>query len=255
MSVEVKEEQKNDLSVLVTVGKVAAGINEKGEHTEAKTLVGFGKIEPNEYNQNEVGGRETLYKMSTVSSFLKSVDANQIGMTLKGQDKDGEAKYMKASSYLQQGIAKSGAPYKFNKIKIELEPAVTKTDEKTGEVITITPAQNLYATKYGNKGYEFDLPEKNSELIDKFNKIIKNGVEFSLSANKDKTLENYPKLNETLKQIDKSAIANIEFVKGEGAILKSLTPLDKDGKTTGEDKLVNKATKKATKSKAEDLSK
>lgn len=238
-------EKKNDLSLLVTTGKVPAGTNSKGEQVESKTIVGFGKLEPNEFNQNAVGGKEALYKISSINSFLKSVDATELATVMKCNE-NGKDIYMKADEYLHQGTSKSGAGFAFNKIRIELEPA--KVDLNTGEVTQ--KAQNLYATKYsGNRGWQFDMPDKNSELIDKFNARIKDGVEFTLSANKDSTIDKYQQLRQTLNQIDKSAMVGIDFEQGKGAVLKSIEPLNKSGEKTGETKILDTAKKVANKAK------
>lgn len=104
----------------------------------------------------------------------------------------------------------------------------------------IQNSQKLYATKRQG-GYQFD-ERSEKELVDKFNSYLSRGTKFTLSAANNKTLDKYPKLKETINQIDKSTNIGIDFVKMQGAVIKNITPIDRDG-GVGETKQVNSTTK------------
>lgn len=214
------------MNVYVTMGKIE----------NDKTIIGFGSL--NEYNGEKPNARDVLYKINQIDTFLKAVKADKIPLTLKTKDYDGMDVFMKADAYFQTGISKEGMAYSYNKIAIELQP---EKRAEAGELIQ--NAEKLYATK-SKDGYAFD---KNSDLdlICKFNKFIEQGVEFTLSANKNSTLERYPELMSAIKQIQKSANFEIDFEKGRGAYIKSIqTPVEKkmgEQEISGTEQILNMA--------------
>lgn len=220
---------KSDATVYVTVGRMPE---------QDKTIVGFGKLEKYT-DKNGVeqvpGARDFFYKMQEVNNFLKAANADKIPIQLAGQNERGENVYMKADCYYVSGTSKQGLAYGFNKISIELQPEMRN---EAGELIQ--DSQKLYATKRQG-GYQFD-ERSEKELVDKFNSYLSRGTNFTLSATNNKTLDKYPKLKETINQIDKSANVGIDFVKMQGAVIKNITPIDKDG-GVGETKQVNSTTK------------
>ena len=179
------------MNVFVTTGKYA-----DKKTGEQKTLVGFGSL--NEYEGQKPNAKDVFYKISEIDTFLKAVKADKIPVNMSVKNEVGESIFMKADAYYQTGISKEGMAYGFSKIAIELQP---EKRSETGELIQ--NAEKLYATK-GKDGYSFD---KNSdmELVAKFNKLISEGVEFTLSATKNDTLAKYPKLMEAINQIDHSS--------------------------------------------------
>ena len=199
------------MNIYVTAGK--------NEQYPGKTFVGFGTI--NEYDGEKPNARDVLYKINQIDIFLKAVHADKIPLSITGKDADGKDVYMKADAYYQTGISKDGTTYGFNKIAIEM-----KQEQRNDKGELIEPGEKLYATK-GKDGYAFD---KNSdpELRAKFNKIVSQGADFSLSANKDETLAKYPELMKAVSHIQKSANFEIEFEKGQGAYIKSVqSPIEK----------------------------
>ncbi|AIR81565.1 hypothetical protein CFV97608_a0016 (plasmid) [Campylobacter fetus subsp. venerealis 97/608] len=199
------------MNIYVTAGK--------NEQYPGKTFVGFGSI--NEYEGEKPNARDVLYKINQIDTFLKAVQADKIPLSITGKDADGKEVYMKADAYYQTGISKEGTTYGFNKIAIEVKP-----EQRNDKGELVEPGEKLYATK-GKDGYAFD---KNSdpELIAKFNKLVEQGVEFSLSANKDETLAKYPELTKAISHIQKSANFEIDFEKGHGAYIKSVqSPVEK----------------------------
>nr|WP_314997914.1 hypothetical protein [uncultured Campylobacter sp.] len=209
------------MNVFVTTGKYA-----DKKTGEQKTLVGFGSL--NEYEGQKPNAKDVFYKISEIDTFLKAVKADKIPVNMSVKNEAGENIFMKADAYYQTGISKEGIAYGFSKIAIELQP---EKRSETGELIQ--NAEKLYATK-GKDGYSFD---KNSdmELVAKFNKLISEGVEFTLSATKNDTLAKYPKLMEAINQIDKSAKFEIDFEKNRGAFIKSVqSPAIKTNSTEAE---------------------
>lgn len=179
-----------------------------GKTPDGKQIVGFGSLNPYEKEGKEKAptARDVFYKVDAIDGFLKAVDADRIPLTLKGKDNEGKDLFMKADAFYTQGTAQSGVAYGVNKISIEI-----------GE-------ERLYASKFsGQETYAFDNAEKNKDLIAKFNKSIEKGVDITLSATKEETLSKYPKLIDTIKQIDKSAYVEIDYVKGQGAVLKGVS--------------------------------
>lgn len=175
-----------------------------GKTPDGKQIVGFGSLNP--YEEKAPTARDVFYKVDAIDGFLKAVDADRIPLTLKGKDGEGKDLFMKADAFYTQGTAKDGVAYSVNKISIEI-----------GE-------ERLYASKFkGQDTYAFDNAERNKDLIAKFNKSIEKGVDFTLSATKEETLSKYPKLIDTIKQIDKSAYVEIDYVKGQGAVLKGVS--------------------------------
>lgn len=221
---------------------VSAGVakNSQGENL---TIVGFGGLKPYEQNgETKIpGAREVFYKLQNINNFLKATEASKVGVDIKGKDEKGQDMFIRADFNYETGISKSGKSYGFNKIYLTMQPE--KTNEQHEVVSSL---QKLYATK-GINGYSFD---KNCDdaLIQKFNNAVKNGCEFTLSAKKDTTLEKYSKLVETLEHIKGgSANVKIAFVKQQGAVISSIEQTGKDGKT-GENMIINSATKKKGKS-------
>ena len=217
------------VNVFVTAGAV---------QNEDKTIVGFGALKPYEKEGNTInpGARDVLYKISQVDSFLKAVEANKIGIDIKGIDKNDNASYMKANVNFFTGTTPSGKAYGFNKIIITVQPEL-KTEK--GEIIQ--EAQKLFATK-GQKGYAFDN-NCDEKLIKKFNLAIENGADFTLAAKHNSTLEKYPKLMEVVNEIKgRSANVELDFVKQQGVVIKSIKLNDKSGNEIGEAKLTNHAT-------------
>lgn len=230
---------KKITSVYVSAG---SSVNKQGE---TLTIVGFGGLKPYEKDGKEIkpGARDAFYKISNIDNFLKAVDADKIGIDIKGKDQNNQDTFMRADAFYQSGIGKNGKAYGFNKICITLQE-----EERNQANEIIKSAQKLYATK-GMNGYSFDKNCDN-KLIDKFNAQIQNGCDFTLSAKKDSTLQNYPQLMETVDKIKGgSAMVEIDFVKTQGAVLKSITPIDNSG-NLGEQKILKQATQKTTKSKS-----
>ena len=226
-------------SVYVSVG---TSTNKQGD---SLTIVGFGGLQPYEKDGKEIkpGAKEAFAKIANIDSFLKAVDANKLSIDIKGKDKNNQDVFMKAAAFYQSGIGNNGKAYGFNKICITLQE-----EEKNQANEIIKSAQKLYATK-GMNGYSFDKNCDN-KLIDKFNAQIQNGCNFTLSAKKDSTLQNYPQLIEAVDKIKGgSAMVEIDFVKTQGAVLKSITPIDNSG-NLGEQKILKQATQKTTKSKS-----
>lgn len=198
------------MKVFVTTGKVDA----------SKTIVGFGSLK--EYDGIKPGAKDAFYKINEIDTFLKALEADKIPLNIACKNEAGEHVYMKADAYYQTGVSKDGKAYGFNKIAIELQP---ERRNEAGELEQ--EAQKLYATK-GKDGYSFD---KNSpdELIAKFNNLVSNGADFTLAATKNETLNRYPNLMQAISQIDKSAIFELDFEKGKGAFIKSITtPITKN---------------------------
>lgn len=199
--------------VFVTAGKTPDG----------KQIVGFGSLSPYEKEGKEStpNARDVFYKVDAIDGFLKAVEADRIPLTLKGKDTEGKDLFMKADAFYTQGTSKEGIAYGVNKISIEI-----------GE-------ERLYATKFsGQDTYAFDNADKNKDLISKFNKAIEKGVDITLSATKEETLSKYPKLIDAIKQIDKSAYVEIDYVKGQGAVLKGVSK-EKPAKDLDEKKTLN----------------
>lgn len=226
---EMTSSAKKPSSVFITAGEVQG---------QDKTIVGFGSYKPYE---NEKGtmvptAKDVFYKIQNIDNFLKAVDANKIGVDIKGTDKDGNATYMKADTGFFTGVGSNGKAFGFNKITITVQPE--KTNE-AGEVIQ--EAQKLYATK-GKKGYAFDN-NCDDKLIKKFNQAIEGGVDFTLSAKHNQTLEKYPQLMNIVNEVKgRSANVELDFVKEQGVVIKSVNLNDKSGNAIGEAKLANHAT-------------
>lgn len=231
--------EKKTNSVYVSAG---SSVSKQGE---TLTIVGFGGLSPYEKDGKEIqpGARDAFYKMQKIDGFLKATNADKIPIDIKGKDHNGQDAFMKADIYYQTGTSRSGKAYGFNKICITLQE-----EERNEQNEVVKSAQKLYATK-GKNGYTFDK-NCDDKLIDKFNSQIEKGCDFTLSAKKDSTLEKYPELKETIDKIKGgSAMVEIDFVKMQGAVIKSVTPIDKSG-NLGEQKILNQATKKTTKDKS-----
>lgn len=232
---EIASSANKTANVYISVGEVAG---------ENKTIVGFGSLKPyqnQEGQQKSPSAKDVFYKVSQIDNFLKSVEANKIGIDIKGTDRDGHTAYMQASTFYKTGIGENGKAFGFNKLAITVTPEI-KTP--AGEIQQ--QEQKLYATK-GKAGYSFDSNCDNA-LIAKFNEAVKGGAEFTLRAKKNETLREYPKLMEIVDKV-KGGSANIElaFVKEQGAVIKNIVLNDKSGNAIGEAKLENHVTAQKSK--------
>lgn len=180
---------------------------------DGKTIVGFGGLE--EYKGNKPTVRDFFYKANEINAVLKAVEADKIPVTVAGSF-NGEKAYLKVNNYLDQGVSKNGHKYSFIKMAIELKPEVK---DEAGNVTQ--KAERIYATK-GKEGYALDEGNP-KELTDKLAAVVAGGVQFTLSATNPETLKNYQKLEGLLNQVDKSAIVDLDFKKGEGVSIKSVT--------------------------------
>ena len=234
---EIASSANKTASVYVSVGEVA---------NENKTIVGFGALKPyqnKDGQEKSPSAKDVFYKISQVDNFLKAIEANKIGIDIKGTDKDGNTAYMQANVFYKTGVGENGKAFGFNKLAITVTPEI-KTP--AGEIQQ--QEQKLYATK-GKAGYSFDSNCDNA-VIAKFNEAVKGGAEFTLRAKKNETLQEYPKLMEIVDKV-KGGSANIElaFVKEQGAVIKSISVNDKNGNAIGETKLENHVAAKKSKDK------
>ncbi|MBZ7978529.1 MULTISPECIES: hypothetical protein [unclassified Campylobacter] len=214
------------MNVFVTSGKVG----------DDKTIIGFGSLQ--EYEGQKPNARDVFNKINSIDAFLKSVDADKIPLNLKVGNKETGETYMKADAYYQKGISKDGKAYAFNKIAIEIQP---EKRNEAGELMQ--NAEKLYATKT-KEGYAFDKTNDDA-IIDKFNSLIKDGVDFTLSATKNTTLEKYPNLMQVVNKIDKSANIEIDFVQSQGAVIKSIQSPAGNKLESGTEQIMNYAKDKS----------
>lgn len=204
-----------------------------------KTLVGFGIDE--EY-VNEAGktvkptARSVMSKLAQINALLSAVES-KIPITINAKDENNKDVYLKADLWSQSRISSRGLAYRDYKMKIELQPEIRN---KAGELMQ--DAQVLYATKREG-GYAFDK-NNDTSLINKFGAMCAKGVSYNLSAHNNSTLQKYPKLMQLIDGIEKFANVEIGYIKQQGTIVKSITPIsvDKDGtQKEGESKLVDLA--------------
>lgn len=201
---EVKQEQKSQ-EVYV---KVTDSINKTTG--EKQKFVGFGALQPyeDEYGkEKKVNCKNIFFKVNEISSFLKSTDAEKVGITIKGNDGNKDVFY-KASRWTDKKISNSGEMTYLNKITISSMDETIK----------------LYATKT-NLGWAFDI-NMDKNLIQDFNKSIENGCWFSLKMSNLSSFQKYPKLNEITETIKNSkngyAYAVLSYENGKGVILKGI---------------------------------
>lgn len=213
--------------VYVTVGRFIS-VDENTGLQEPRTIVGFGSARPyigKSGEQINPSIRSVIYQIQQIDAFLKAHDAGKAPIIIAG-DRDANDRprsFVRADIYYLSGTSKDLKPYQFTKLALELQPQII--DQNTGELIQ--QQQRLTATKTKN-GFVFDDVQKNSELIDKFARMCEKGVDFQLSATKHATLSKYPKLVNTINQIDKSAFVKIAFIKQQGAVLMGISPINKD---------------------------
>lgn len=207
-----------------------------------KTLISFGGIQEYTKDNGQIekpNARRVMSEIANVNNFLKSVNAENIPLTIATNDKQ---THMTADVYQQSGVSKDGMPYRFNKMAIEIQPEIRN---EQGELVQ--NSQKIYATKgqAGVKGYSFDR-NNDPALLEKFNNLIKDGVYLNLKAQKDSTLEKYPQLMNAINQVPDKGGAQFEvaFVKQQGVVLtENIKILSNDGKEQGAAKLIQEAAK------------
>lgn len=199
-----------------------------------KTLIGFGSL--NEYEGKTPTPNGVMGRISQINNFLNAVDAGKVPITIHGKDENNKDVFMKADCWTKAKVADNGMPYRMYKMSIELQP------EKRNEVgELVQEKQVLYATKREG-GYSFD--QNNDEALkNKFEQIVSRGVDFGLSAQHNKTLENYPSLMAVVNKIEKSAQVDLAFVKQKGVMVSDITPIGQNGEVKqGEKIMLNNAT-------------
>lgn len=209
--------EKNELKA----GQISVYVS-KGNFTdkntgEEKLVVGFGDKKP--YDNQDVTPKDVFDKLSHINAYLSANgNARKLPITLKGKEPEsGKDYFMSANSFVTQKANEYGEIEYKQKLAINL-------DEKT----------TVFATKLPKSGFAFDniIDEngkgKNDEKIERFKSYIKDGVDFTLGANKASTLKDYDVLMKNLDKFEKSSQNIIEFQKGKGAVLVSVLDNSKD---------------------------